>query len=136
MIDLKEKWFYVENHGNTLPKITPGPPIIWAEWLKKPLDTSQIPDLLKLIANLKQNWITGEVVAFDWMKRRIQPLQARVNFGFEYQGTSDPSRGSNKEISNGEALRRVQRLFEKVEHVPHLLDTFSVLNPPKEVCEK
>ena len=104
--------------------------------MKKPLDTSQIPDLLELIANLKQNWITGEVVAFDWMKRRIQPLQARVTFDFEYQGTSDPSRCSNKEISNGEALRRVQRLFEKVEHVPHLLDTFSILNPPKEVCNK
>ena len=104
--------------------------------MKKPLDTNQIPDLLKLIANLKQNWITREAVAFDWMKRRIQPLQARVNFGFEYQGTSDPSWCSDKEISNGEALRRVQRLFEKVEHVPHMLDTFSVLNPPKEVCEK
>ena len=75
-------------------------------------------------------------MVFDWMKRRIQPLQDRVNFGFEYQGTSDPSWCSDKEISNGEALRRVQRLFEKVEHVPHMLDTFSVLNPPKEVCEK
>jgi hypothetical protein len=54
--------------------------------LKKPLDTSQIPELLELIAKLKQNWITGEAVAFDWIKRRIQPLQDRVNFGFEYQG--------------------------------------------------
>jgi len=104
--------------------------------LKKPFDTSQIPELLELIAKLKQNQITGEAVAFDWMKRRIQPLQARVNFGFEYEGKSDPSRCSKKEISNGEALRRVQRLFEKVDHVPHLLETFSVLNPPKEVCEK
>ena len=100
------------------------------------MGTSQIPDLLKLIANLKQNQITEEVVAFDWIKRRIQPLQARVTFGFEYQGASDPSRYSDKEISNGEALHRVQRLFEKVEHVPHLLDTFSASNPPKEVCEK
>ena len=82
----------------------PGPPIIRAEWLKKPLDTSQIPDLLELIAKLKQNRITGEAVAFDWMKCRIQPLQARVNFGFEYQGTSDLSRCSDKEISNREAL--------------------------------
>jgi hypothetical protein len=100
------------------------------------LGTSQIPDLLKLIANLKQNQITEEAVAFDWIKRRIQPLQARVTFGFEYQGASDPSRYSDKEITNGEALRRVQRLFEKVEHVPLLLDTFSASNPPKEVCEK
>ena len=80
--------------------------------------------------------ITREAVAFDWMKHRIQPLQAQIHFGFEYQGTSDPSRCSDKEISNGEALCRVQQLFEKVEHVPHLLETFSALNPPKEVCEK
>ena len=75
-------------------------------------------------------------MAFDWMKRRIQPLQARVTFGFEYQGKNDPSRCSEEEISNREALRRVQQLFEKVEHVPQLLNTFSVLNPPKEVSDK
>ena len=89
-----------------------------------------------MIANLKQKGISREVVAFDWMKHTIQPLQARVTFGFEYQGKNDPSRCSEKEISNGEALHRVQRLFEKMEHVPHLLDTFSVLNPPKEVSDK
>jgi len=108
VIDWKLKWFYVENHGSTLPTITPGPPIIRAEWLKKPFDTSQIPDLLELIANLNQNRITGEAVAFDWMKSRIRPLRARVTFDFEYQGTSDPSRCSDKEISNREALHRVQ----------------------------
>ena len=97
---------------------------------------SQIPELLEMIASLKQKRISGEAVAFDWMKRRIQPLQARVTFGFEYWGKNDPSRCSEEEISNGEALRRVQRLFEKVEHVPHLLNTFSVLNPPKEVSDK
>ena len=104
--------------------------------MKKPLDTSQIPYLLELIAKLEQNRLTGEAVAFDWMKCRIHPIQARVNFGFEYQGTSDLSRCSDKEISNGEALHRVQRLFKKVDRVPHLLNTFSVLNPPKEVCDK
>ena len=89
-----------------------------------------------MIASLNQKGISGEAVAFDWMKRRIQPLQAQVNFGFEYQGASDPSRCSDKEISNGEALHRVQRLFKKVDRVPHLLNTFSVLNPPKAVSEK
>ena len=75
-------------------------------------------------------------MAFDWMKRRVQLLQARVTFGFVYQGKNDPSRCLGEEISNGEALQRVHRLFEKVEHVPHLLKTFSVLNPPKEVSNK
>ena len=116
--------------------ILAGPPVQRAEWLKKPLDMSQILELLEMIASLKQKGISGEAVAFDWMKCRIQPLQARVTFGFEYQGKNEPSRCSEKEMSNREALRRVQRLFEKVEHVPHLLNTFSVLNPPKEVSDK
>jgi len=44
--------------------ITIGPPVIRPEWKKKPLDTSQTSDLLKLIVNLKQNQITEEAVAF------------------------------------------------------------------------
>ena len=136
MIEWKPRWFYVENHGNSLPPILAGPPVQRAEWLKKPIDMSQIPELLEIIASLKQKGISGEAVAFDWLKRRIQPFQARVTFGFEYQGKNDPLWCSGEEISNGEALRRVRRLFEKVEHVPHLLNTFSVLNPPREVSDK
>jgi len=124
VIDWKPRWFYVENHGNNLPPILAGPLTHRAEWLKKPIDTNQISELLEMIASLKQKGISGEAVAFDWMKRRIQPLQARVTFGFEYQGKNDPSWCSEEEISNGEALHRVQRLFEKVEHVPHLPNTF------------
>jgi hypothetical protein len=58
VFDWKLRWFYIENQGSTIPTITPGPPIIGAEWLKKPLDTSQIPYLLELIAKLKQNQLT------------------------------------------------------------------------------
>ena len=62
--------------------ITPGPPIQWPEWNKKPVDVSQIPELLARIANLRQKNVTGEAVMFDWMKRRIQQLQARKTLGF------------------------------------------------------
>ena len=69
---------------------------------------SQIPELLEMIANLRQKGISGESMAFDWMKHRIQPLHARITFGFEYQGRGDPLRCSEEEITNGEALGRVQ----------------------------
>jgi len=105
VIDWKPRWFYVENHGNSLPSILADPPVHRTEWLNKPLDMSQIPELLEMIASLRQKGISGEAVAFDWMKRRIQPLQARVTFGFEYKGKNNPSRCSEEEISNGEALR-------------------------------
>jgi hypothetical protein len=55
VIDWKQKWFYIENHGNTLPVIAPGPPIIRPEWNKKLIDDSQISDLFGWIEDLKHD---------------------------------------------------------------------------------
>ena len=55
---------------------------------------------------------------FDWMKRRIQPLQARESFGFQYQGTTDPSRLLEEEISDDIAFSREKRLLKNVDNVP------------------
>ena len=82
VIDWKSKWFYVENQWESVLVITPGPPIQWPEWNKKLVDDSQIPELLSRIADIRQRNLTGEAIVFDWMKRRIQPLQARETFGF------------------------------------------------------
>ena len=107
------------------------PPIQWLEWNKKPVDESQISELLDRIAILRQNLLTREAVVFDWMKRRIQPLHARESLGFQYQGTTDPSRYSKEEISDDEAFSRVQRLLKNVKKIPVVPDTFSAASPPK-----
>ena len=73
---------------------------------------------------------------FDWMKQRIQPLQARESFGFQYQETTNPSRYSKEEISDDVAFSRVQRLLKNVKKIPVVPGTFSTLNPPKEVLDK
>ena len=83
VIDWKQKWLYIGNHNATFPEITPGPPTIRPEWKKEPADDSQIQDLLDWITDLKEK-MTGAAIVMDWMKCRIQPLQARENFGFEY----------------------------------------------------
>ena len=83
-------------------------PIQRPEWNKKPVNDSQIPELLDRISSLRQKHITGDAVIFDWMKRRIQHLHAQETFGFQYQGASDPSRYSKEEILNGEVFSRVQ----------------------------
>ena len=57
-------------------------------------------------------------------------------FGFQYQGTSDPSRYSEEEISNVEVFSRVKRLLKDVKHVPLVPDAFSAVNPPKKVRVK
>ena len=68
---------------------------------------------------------------FDWMRRRIWPLQARETLGFQYQGTTDLSRYSEEEISDEEVFSRVQRLLRDVKNVPFVPDTFSAASPPK-----
>ena len=133
VIDWKPKWLYIENHGETLLVITSGPPIQRPEWNKKLVDDSQIPDLLERIANLKQRHITGDAVIFDWMKRRIQPLQARETFSFQYQGTIDSSRVSKEEISSEEVFSQIQRLLRNMKKVPVVPDAFTAANPPKQV---
>ena len=80
--------------------------------------------------------LTGEAVIFDWMKRRIQPLQAREMLGFKYQGTTDPSRYSKEEISDDVAFSRVQRLLKNVKKIPVVPDTFFAVSPPKQVLDK
>ena len=73
---------------------------------------------------------------FDWIKRRIQPLQARESLGFQYQGTTDPSRYSKEEISDDLAFSRVQRLLKNVKKIPVVPNTFSAANLPKQVLDK
>ena len=104
LIEWKPKWFYIENQWDSFPTITSGPPIQWPEWNKKPVDESQIPELLERIAVLRQNMLSGEAVVFDWMKRRIHPLQPREALGFQYQGIADSPRYSKEEISDDEAF--------------------------------
>ena len=131
VIEWKPKWFYVQNQWDSFPTITSGAPIQWLEWNKKPVDESQIPELLERIAILRQNNLTGGAVVFDWMKRRIQPLQAQETLGFQYQGIVDLSRYSEEVISDEEAFSRVQRLLRDVKKIPVVPDTFSAANPPK-----
>ena len=73
---------------------------------------------------------------FDWIKQRIQPLQACESLGFQYQGTTDPSRYSEEEISDDIAFSRVQRLLKNVKKIPVVPCAFSVMNPPKQVLDK
>ena len=73
---------------------------------------------------------------FDWMRRRIQPLQVRETLGFQYQGTVDSSRYLEEEISDEEVFSQVQRLLRDVKKVPVVLDMFSAANPPKQVLDK
>ena len=70
------------------------------------------------------------------MRRRIQLLQARKTFGFQYQGTTDSSRFLEEEISDEEVFSRIQQLLKNVKDVPVVPDTFFAANPSKQVLDK
>ena len=80
--------------------------------------------------------LTGEAVIFDWMKRWIQPLQARESLGFQYQGTTDSSRYSKEDILDDVAFSQIQRLLRNVKKVLIVPNTFSTANPLKQVLDK
>ena len=92
----KKNGFTSRTIAPTLPKITYGPPNIKGEWVHSVIDESQIPELLDWIKDLRSAKLTGTVVVMDWMQRRIQPLQKRVKFSFDYLGIKDPSSFSSK----------------------------------------
>jgi hypothetical protein len=92
VIDWKDFWFSAENQAPALPPRTPGPPIPRASWNSRVEDLAQVNKLLDMIDQLKKMKITGASVVCNWVMRRIQPLQKRVNLGHDYTGEDDPSR--------------------------------------------
>ena len=56
------------------------------------------------IAVLRRKGFTGEGVAASWIRRWVQPLQQRINYGFEYSGAEDPAWVMKEQMSDIELL--------------------------------
>jgi hypothetical protein len=67
----REKWFYIRNHAPSLPERTTGALKITSEWSKPCVDESQIPELLSKIKKQRDAGVTGVVVMYSWVGRRI-----------------------------------------------------------------
>jgi hypothetical protein len=52
----------------------------------------QLPELLARIKVLRDAGLRADHVAFNFMKRRVQPLMAHDTLGFEYTADGDTSR--------------------------------------------
>jgi hypothetical protein len=131
----KNHWFYIENHAPQLLAKSNNPPAVRPEWnleLSRG-DMDQVEELLDIIEAQKMMGVTGASVMFSFFKRRIQPIQQRHRLGFEYTGSTDPSRMCAEELSDKAALVRVQRVLLDVDAVPYVPELFSARNPPKPV---
>ena len=106
-------------------------------WNSKGSRGDQINFLLGEIERLKaDHQICGASVTAHWLLRRIQPLQRRVNLGFQYTGEADPSRYTRTKISDDDLKDRVLEQLELLKNVPgtaNVAGTFSDVRRPREV---
>ena len=64
-------------------------------------DMAQVWGLLQKIQDLGKVGITGTTILLSWLWRRIQPLQLRTHFEYEYAGVGEPSRITSEELVIG-----------------------------------
>jgi hypothetical protein len=82
----KDLCFYIGNHEPSLPERTGGVPKSHPEWNKNPSDgeMEQVRESIDLIQALKLMGVMGVSVTYSFFEQRIQPLQKRSQFGFDY----------------------------------------------------
>jgi hypothetical protein len=92
--DWKSKWFYITNHHPELSKPSGKQPKHRPWWNSEPTmqEGIQLPELLAKIKALREARLRAEHVAFNFMKKRVQPLMARDTLGFQYTDDDDTSR--------------------------------------------
>jgi hypothetical protein len=109
--DWKPKWFYISNHHPELPKPSGKQPKHRVWWNMEPMmqEGIQLPELMKKIKALREAVLRAEHVAFNFMKRRVQPLMARHTLRYQYTGDEDTSRMPGGEVDDNDIVERLAR---------------------------
>ena len=71
----------------------------------------QVERLLKEIAEMSVQKLTGAAVALSFCKRLTQLIQERIHPAYEYWGREDPTRGQKSKVPQEEAANRVARIM-------------------------
>jgi hypothetical protein len=96
----------------------------------------QLPKLLVRIKALREAGLRAEHVAFNCMKRRVQPLMARDTLGYEYTDDDDTSRMPRDEVAD-DIVDRLARIFKDMPaYTSWPVPEFSAARPPKEVSSR
>jgi hypothetical protein len=136
--DWKAKWFYVMNHHPELPKSSGKKPKHRPWWNSEPTmqEGIRLPELLARIKAPKEAGLRAEHVAFNFMKRRVQPLMARDTLGYEYTCDDDTSRMPGDEVDD-DIVDRLARIFKDMPaYTPCPVPEFSAAHPPNEVSSR
>ena len=71
----RERWLFVDTKGtNPLLEVPEVPPRKWARWASADLDDPELDRVYECIRKLRVGGLTGQMVAKDFMRRRIAPL--------------------------------------------------------------
>ena len=93
-----------------------------------------IQPFLERISTLKQQGLTSFETVSSFLRRRVQPLKERENFGFEYSRAEDPSRMVPAlELTDEEVLERLQKMLKGASVVSLTVSEYCAKNPPPAV---
>jgi hypothetical protein len=71
------------------------------------------------------------------MKRRVQPLMAHDNLGYEYTGDDDTSRMPGDEVDDDDIVDRLARIFKDMPaYTPCPVPEYSSARPPNKVSSR
>ena len=87
-------------------------------------EKAQTDEYVTRIAELKQAGLTGVQLSGIFLKRRVQPLQARAEPMWEYKGAADTSRVRKDELSGTELDTFLRNIIK-----PSAIDTTLAVEP-------
>src|SRR5579883_2237431 len=99
------------NHSPKLKAKTGMPPKVIDSWKDQPsrYEHPEFDLFISKILDFRGRGMTGESIAYSFLRRGIQPLQKRQNPGFKYEGLNDPSRVLRFDIPHGEVMKRMKK---------------------------
>jgi hypothetical protein len=70
-------------------------------------------------------------VAFNFMKRRVQPLMARDTLRYQYMGDEDTSRMPGNVVDDDDIVERLGMIFKDMpQYTPCPVPEYSATHPP------
>ena len=129
-------WFYIENHGNSLPaRSGRQPDNKLASWEEGPTpeEQAEVEVLLEEIANIKQKGLNAHAVVIDFVYRCIQPLKDRIYPAYLYVGASDPTRETTWVMTEESVKARVELMLRGKAHNEGTPRPYSAWHPTPSV---
>jgi hypothetical protein len=137
--DGKSKWFYITNHHPELLKLSGKQLKHRTWWNTEPTmqERIQVPELRQKIKALREAGLMDEHVAFNFMKRRVQPLMACDTLGYQYTGEDDMWRMPGGEIDDDDIIERLGRIFKDMPpYKPCPVSEYFAAHPPNKVSSR